>query len=602
MREGGQKTEFRGSDGKIYHLAALGNEELLTAEHSGLINHWVKSATGWERQHTFRPLEKIFGFTVHPDGKSLACCDGEKIWIGTIAGAATWEEVRPCQALRFSPDGALLAGAGEANGLFFLDLKNKEVVARWQGHSNVIAPHGLAFHPDGSFLVSGSYDQTVRLWRHPDFELALPGLDFQAPGIIGTAVTASEHGRVFVAANDGAVSEWDLSRRTKGEHERTFQDGAVGDLASSPGGEELAVAGENSVEVWNVPRGDEWTTVARIPFDGRCNSVAWAAENGRLFAAGESGEVSRWQVSSRLREVTANFGAPAYGLAVSADQKFVAFATSAGEVNIVDPQTLERQQVLRARPLPDDGDRRGVHCVFQPGTANVAYLTLSGIALWDCAQKREVWSVRNLPAGRLAFSVDGSRLVFCGWNTRSARIIDAAYGREILQIPLLDSTLYAAATVGDSGYIVCTGREAKLQILDARPIVLPFHLPSEHASLIRRMSFLGDNLLQSEDEKESIVWDVETKSVVKRNTDAKLDGHFQRRFSSDGKWFAVPEANQISIYPRPQLADFADRAVVNAPSPEWHRRQASIQDRAGNPFAANFHRQVLARLQPESKP
>ena len=52
--------------------------------------------------------------------------------------------------------------AGRDRAIWLWDLERGEVVARLPGHSSYI--RSLAWSPDGTTLVSGSGDSTVRLW------------------------------------------------------------------------------------------------------------------------------------------------------------------------------------------------------------------------------------------------------------------------------------------------------------------------------------------------------------------------------------------------------------------------------------------------------
>jgi WD40 repeat protein len=66
------------------------------------------------------------------------------------------------ESLAFSPDGNLLAAAGEELDIRLWDVTTGKVRRVLKGHAR--GTINVAFHPDGTRLASGSYDRTARLW------------------------------------------------------------------------------------------------------------------------------------------------------------------------------------------------------------------------------------------------------------------------------------------------------------------------------------------------------------------------------------------------------------------------------------------------------
>jgi hypothetical protein len=67
----------------------------------------------------------------------------------------------------YSPDGSRILSGGDADRTVRLwDVKTGKVQHRFTSHT--LAVRGVAFSPDGRFAVSGSVDNTARLWRLPD--------------------------------------------------------------------------------------------------------------------------------------------------------------------------------------------------------------------------------------------------------------------------------------------------------------------------------------------------------------------------------------------------------------------------------------------------
>jgi WD40 repeat protein len=67
----------------------------------------------------------------------------------------------PVQAITFSPSGHLLASAS-STVIQLWDWQSSTCVAHLEGHTEAVQT--LMFHADGTLLVSGSQDKTVKLW------------------------------------------------------------------------------------------------------------------------------------------------------------------------------------------------------------------------------------------------------------------------------------------------------------------------------------------------------------------------------------------------------------------------------------------------------
>ena len=80
----------------------------------------------------------------------------------------------PNHGITFSPDGALLAVCS-AHHVEVIDARSGRVLRLIRGHAGMVAD--VAFSPDGTVIVTGSYDGTARTW-----EVTTGGRSSRSPG------------------------------------------------------------------------------------------------------------------------------------------------------------------------------------------------------------------------------------------------------------------------------------------------------------------------------------------------------------------------------------------------------------------------------------
>jgi WD40 repeat protein len=104
-----------------------------------------------------------------PDGKTIAGVSGG-VQIFEVASRQERVHYNPppgskvlgVGALRFSPDGSVLAFGGQSGEIVLCDVATGNQMVEWKGHLSRIT--ALEFSPDGRTLASGSDDATVLIW------------------------------------------------------------------------------------------------------------------------------------------------------------------------------------------------------------------------------------------------------------------------------------------------------------------------------------------------------------------------------------------------------------------------------------------------------
>ncbi|ORY13159.1 hypothetical protein BCR34DRAFT_663378 [Clohesyomyces aquaticus] len=147
-----------------------------------------------------------YALDISPDGKYVVggCCVVEVFEIDT--GARRWkfdEEALAGDEMHgasFSPDAKHLAVGGEKGKIHILDLDSGQLAGTLRGHEQPI--FSLEYTRNGSYIVSGSEDKTVRVW---DVSTLCQHAVFQLDGECVT-ISVSPELRVFAGTLHGKIA------------------------------------------------------------------------------------------------------------------------------------------------------------------------------------------------------------------------------------------------------------------------------------------------------------------------------------------------------------------------------------------------------------
>ena len=246
--------------------------------------------------------EHLLDVAFSPDGKLVAAgsrSNNMRVW-ETATGKLLYmvKAPRGLTSVAFSPDGKTIAATlgtvyaefkPDDNVVWLLDSRSGALRRVLRGHTN--NANVVRFSPDGTRIVTGGYDHTLRIW---DSATGAP-----LRSIPNTAVQAAAFNRegtlIATGTEDGKIE----LRNGSGDHVATMLPGsAVYSVAFSPDGKRLAAGcADNTIRLWDVDTQEE---TAQLRGHGAyVHAVGFSPDGTRLVSGSGDGTVRVWDTVRR---------------------------------------------------------------------------------------------------------------------------------------------------------------------------------------------------------------------------------------------------------------------------------------------------------------
>jgi WD40 repeat protein/serine/threonine protein kinase len=393
-------------------------------------------------------------------------------------------------ALAFSPDGHKLAWGTVYNGgihVFDLASGQKEVL---EAHDHGVC--AVAWAPDNRHLISGSYDQTVKVWDVGSKKL----VRLLGEPLCGQSMAWCPTQDKLAIAGWDKVRIWDVAQGNVDAVLSGFGARLRAVTWSNDGKLIAGVGGAKHVTVWDAAT---HKIVQQLPTRSpSLISIAWSPDGAKLVARGADWRLHIWDGNSMTQSASflphdgQKFDAPPRLLSWSPDSQQLAIATelryeAPSKIMLLDAVELANSRdsdLSSANPtrrssnsgFPADwryGEVSATAIAWQPETRRIATTNGSVWRLVGTDTGSQIWQRRDLdsyrPPNPLAFSPDGRRLA-AGRGTQVV-VHDAATGDELLSLREFQNSPITAVAFSHSGDLLFVGaKDGSVRCYNGTPL------------------------------------------------------------------------------------------------------------------------------------
>ncbi|KAG6826028.1 hypothetical protein H0H92_001386 [Tricholoma furcatifolium] len=367
----------------------------------------------------------------------------------------------------------------------------EDLLKALQGHTASV--NSVAFSPDGTQIVSGSHDYSVRVW---DASTGEQVQELQGPNNAVYCVAFSPNGtQIASGSSDKSVRVWVAST---GEQVRKLQGHThwVTSVAFLPDGTQIVSGShDQSVRVWDASTGQQVQKLQN--HTDVVNSVGSSPDGTQIVSGSDDQSVRVWDAST--------------GQQVQELQGHIHWVTSVAF-------SPDGTQIVSG-----SHDQSVNSVAFSPdGTQIVSGSHDQSVRVWDASTEKHVQKLQGHTdvVTSVAFSSDGTQIV-SGSYDQSVRVWDASTGQQVQELQGHTNRIMSVAISPDKTQIVSGSFDQSggvWNVLTGKQV----QKPQDHNYMVNCVAFSpdGTQIVSSRDDPSVRVWDASTGQQVQ-----KLQGH-----------------------------------------------------------------------------
>ena len=404
----------------------------------------------------------------------------------------------------------------------------------WVGHTRIVTC--ISYSPNGCYIVSGSFDKTIRMWDAETGTAVGKPLEGHTGFVMSVAYSPDGH-HIISGSSDKTIWVWDGEAgsavgKPLGGHTDT-----VTCVAYSPDGRHiLSGSADKTIRMWDADTG----SAIGKPFDGHTSgvlSIAYSPDGCHIISGSADMTIRMWdaETGSAVGEPLKGHTRQVKSVAYSPDGRHIISGSEDKTIWIWDAETGS------AVGKPLEGHTESVTCVaYSPDGHHI--LSGSGdctIRMWDAETGTAVgkplkghsdW-VRSI-----AYSPDG-RHIISGSSNKMLRMWDAQTGSAVGKaVETHTSWVLSVAFSPDGRHIISGSADMTIQMWDAETGLAVGRPLRGHTDCVWSIAYSpdGNHIISGSLDQKIRMWDTKAGSAVGKPFEGHTGKVFSVAYSPDG--------------------------------------------------------------------
>lgn len=244
-------------------------------------------------------------------------------------------------SVAYSPDGSRIISGSDDNTIKIWDVNIGTCLKTLEGHSNYVG--SVSFSPDSIRIISGSYDKTIKIWD-ANMGVCIKSL-YGHSGYVQSVAYSPDGSRIISGSADKTIKMWDSNT---GVCIKTLKGHSfwVNSVAYSPDGIRIiSGSGDETIKIWDPNMETCLKTLEE--HSGSVWSVAYSPDGSRIISGSDDKTIKIWDSNTGVcLKTLKGHSYSVLSVAYSSDGKYIISGSWDNTIKIWDANTGECVRTL----------------------------------------------------------------------------------------------------------------------------------------------------------------------------------------------------------------------------------------------------------------